>query len=59
MTRCSACYLLALTRRRGTGAHVSVGKPFKVISISGFDVQKAGITLTVTPERKAMAGRQR
>jgi heat shock protein HslJ len=27
-----------------------LGKPFKVISISGFDVQKAGITLTITPE---------
>jgi heat shock protein HslJ len=27
-----------------------LGKLFKVISISGFDVQKAGITLTITPE---------
>jgi heat shock protein HslJ len=27
-----------------------VGKPFKVISISGFDVQKAGMTFAVTPE---------
>jgi heat shock protein HslJ len=27
-----------------------LGKPFKVISISGFDVQKASITLTITPE---------
>lgn len=27
-----------------------LGKAFKVISISGFDVQNAGITLTITPE---------
>jgi heat shock protein HslJ len=27
-----------------------LGKTFKVISISGFDVQNAGITLTITPE---------
>ena len=27
-----------------------MGKPFKVISISGFDVQNAGVTLTVTAE---------
>ena len=30
-----------------------LGKPFKVISISGFDVQKAGITLTITPESQS------
>jgi heat shock protein HslJ len=27
-----------------------LSKPFKVISISGFDVQKAGMTLTIAPE---------
>ena len=34
----------------GHGAQFPVGKPFKAISISGFDVQKAGITLTVRAE---------
>ena len=27
-----------------------LGKPFKVVSISGFDVQRAGMTLTVSPD---------
>ena len=30
-----------------------LGKTFKVISISGFDVQKAGITLTIAPESQS------
>jgi heat shock protein HslJ len=30
-----------------------LGKTFKVISISGFDVQNAGITLTITPESQS------
>ena len=29
------------------------GKPFKVISISGFDVQKAGITVTIAAEAQS------
>jgi len=30
-----------------------LGKTFKVISISGFDVQNAGITLTISPEAQS------
>ena len=30
-----------------------LGNTFKVISISGFDVQKAGITLTIAPESQS------
>jgi len=30
-----------------------LGKTFKVISISGFDVQSAGITLTIAPEAQS------
>jgi heat shock protein HslJ len=33
-----------------TARNFPLGKAFKVISISGFDVQKAGITLTITPD---------
>ena len=30
-----------------------LGKPFKVISISGFDVQKAGMTFAVAPDAQS------
>jgi heat shock protein HslJ len=46
-------FLAALTMpavAQDTARNFPFGKPFKVISISGFDVQNAGITLTITPE---------
>jgi len=42
--------LMAPATAQDASRNFPTGKPFKVVSISGFDVQKAGMTFTVAPE---------
>ncbi len=44
---------IAPAAAQDSGSNFPLGKTFKVISISGFDVQNAGITFTVTPEAQS------
>jgi heat shock protein HslJ len=45
-----AFFIFALIAPAAAQGNFPVGKSFKVISISGFDVQNAGITFTVSAE---------